>query len=133
MAQAIAQSKYRGMLGLCPDSAERLIRDVAQSQRLPELIGMDISLRVDIADTNAGAVRATTIPLQQLPRFARALRILAEHAEIKIGAIRRLIDRQHFARPPRRRPGRGAIDDLVQSRARVADASTAFRLAPRPL
>lgn len=52
-ACAVAQ-RGESLIGLvAPDFTERSLLHIAQGKRLPELIGMNVTLRVDVSDAGA--------------------------------------------------------------------------------
>lgn len=116
---AVAQGGQCAVGRIAPDFAEGAVFHVAECERLPELIGVDVALGINVADAATTAVGSATVPFEEIQHFLGAVRVLSEHAEVQVGTIGGLIDGEDFAGFASVVPLLGAVDDLIDGLTRL--------------
>lgn len=96
-AADVGQGGGAGLILAVPDLGEGGLFDVAEGDVLPELVGVDIALGVDIGDAASGAVGTAAVPGEQASGFFEVGMVFAFHAEEQVGAVGRLGDGEEFA------------------------------------
>src|SRR4030095_11212208 len=84
--ETVAQAEQRVVRASSPEFAEGALLHVAERDTLPELVGMHVALRVDVANAHTGTVRAAAVPFEQCFHFLHALRGFALKAQQPVGA-----------------------------------------------
>jgi hypothetical protein len=91
-APAVLQSAEKRVRSIPPNSGKRPLPYIPQGIMLPELVGVDGSLGINVADADAGAI--APVPTKELPDLLRPLRVLLPFSEVEIHPVGVIIHRQ---------------------------------------
>ncbi len=114
-AADVGEGGGAGLILAVPDLGEGGLFDVAEHDVLPELVGVDIPLGVDVGDAASRAVGAAAIPCEKASGFFEVGVVFALHAEEEVGAIGRLGDGEEFAVDALGMPGFDTGDEGIES------------------